>query len=133
MGTAVAQWLRSCATNLKVAGSIPAGVSEFFIDIKSFRSHYGPGFDSASNGNQEYHEYLLEVKAAVCKADNLPPSCAVVTLYSSSLSPSHYIKHNTASHNTGTVHVSLPASYQEADNFRCIIIRCRNICISGVM
>ena len=25
-GTAVAQWLRCCATNRKVAGSIPAGV-----------------------------------------------------------------------------------------------------------
>jgi len=24
---------------------------EFFIDIKSFRSHYGPGVDSASNRN----------------------------------------------------------------------------------
>jgi len=36
MGTAVAQWLRCCATNQKVAGSIPAGVSGFFIDIKSF-------------------------------------------------------------------------------------------------
>ena len=32
--TAVAQWLRCCATNRKVAGSIPAGVSGFFIDIK---------------------------------------------------------------------------------------------------
>jgi len=41
-GTAVAQWLRRCATNRKVAGSIQAGVSGFFIDIKSFRSHYGP-------------------------------------------------------------------------------------------
>ena len=50
-GTAVAQWLRCCATNRKVAGSIPAGVSGFFIDIKSFRSHYGPGVDSASNRN----------------------------------------------------------------------------------
>jgi len=50
-GTAVAQWLRCCATNRKVAGSIPAGVSGFFIDIKSFRSHYGPGVDSASNIN----------------------------------------------------------------------------------
>ena len=28
-GTAVAQWLRRCATNRKVAGSIPAGVSGF--------------------------------------------------------------------------------------------------------
>ena len=26
MGTAVAQWLRCCATNRKVAGSIPPGV-----------------------------------------------------------------------------------------------------------
>jgi len=43
MGTAVAQWLRCCATNRKVAGSIPAGVSGFFIDIKSFRSHYALG------------------------------------------------------------------------------------------
>ena len=33
MGTAVAQCLRCCATNRKVAGSIPAGVSGFFIDI----------------------------------------------------------------------------------------------------
>jgi len=50
-------------TNRKVAGSIPAGVSRFFIDIKSFRSHYGPGVDSASNRN-EYQEYFLGVKAA---------------------------------------------------------------------
>ena len=62
-GTAVAQWLRCCATNRKVAGSIAAGVSGFFIDIKSFRSHYGPGVDSASNRN-EYQEYFLGVKAA---------------------------------------------------------------------
>jgi len=62
-GTAVAQWLRCCATNRKVGGSIPAGVSGFFIDIKSFRSHYGPGVDSASNRN-EYQEYILGVKAA---------------------------------------------------------------------
>ena len=44
-GTAVAQWLRCCATNRKVAGSIPAGVSGFFSDIKSFLSHYGPGVE----------------------------------------------------------------------------------------
>ena len=31
--TAVAQRLRCCATNRNVAGSIPAGVSGFFIDI----------------------------------------------------------------------------------------------------
>ena len=33
------------------------------IDIKSLRSHYGPGVDSASNIN-EYQENFLEVKAA---------------------------------------------------------------------
>jgi len=56
MGTAVAQWLRCCATNRKVAGSI-------FIDIKSFRLRYGPGVDSASKRN-EYQEYFLGVRAA---------------------------------------------------------------------
>jgi len=60
--TTVAQWLRCCATIRKVAGSIPAGVSGFFTDIKSFRSHYGSGVDSASNIN-EYQEYFLGVKA----------------------------------------------------------------------
>ena len=35
--TAVAQWLKCCATNRNIAGSIPAGVSGFFINIKSFR------------------------------------------------------------------------------------------------
>jgi hypothetical protein len=32
-GTAVEQWLRYCATNQKVAGSIPDGAMEFFIDM----------------------------------------------------------------------------------------------------
>ena len=62
-GIAVAQWLRCCAKNRKVAGSIPAGVIGHFNDIKSFRSHYNPGVDSASNRN-EYQEYFLGVKAA---------------------------------------------------------------------
>jgi len=62
-GTAVAQWLRCCATNRKVTGSVPAGVSGFFVDIKSFQSHYGPGVDSASNRNK-YQEYFLGLKAA---------------------------------------------------------------------
>ena len=59
LGTAVAQ----CATNRKVAGSIPASLSGFFIDIKSFRSHYDPGVDSTSNRN-EYQEHFLGVNAA---------------------------------------------------------------------
>ena len=48
-GTVVAQWLRHCVTNRKGAGSIPAGVIGFFIDMKSFQLHYGPVVDSASN------------------------------------------------------------------------------------
>ena len=35
----------------------------FSIDIKSFRSHYGPGVDSVSNKN-EYQKHFLGVKAA---------------------------------------------------------------------
>ena len=35
----------------------------FSLTLKSFRSHYGPGVDSASNRN-EYQEYFLGVKAA---------------------------------------------------------------------
>ena len=62
-GTAVAQWLRRCAANRKFVGSIRADVNGFFIDVKSFRSHYGPGVDSACNRN-EYQDYLLGVKAA---------------------------------------------------------------------
>ena len=78
MGTAVAQWLMCRTTNRKVAGSIPDGVSGFFIDIKSFRSHYGPGVDSASNKN-EYQEYFLGVKSGRCvRLTTLPPFCAVV-------------------------------------------------------
>ena len=36
---------------------------EFFTDIKSFRLHYGPGVDSASN-RSEYQEHFMGVKAA---------------------------------------------------------------------
>ena len=78
-GTAVAQWLRRCAANREVAGSIPAGVSGFFIDIKSFRSHYVPGVDSSSN-RKDYQQYFLGGKGGRClRLTNLTPSCAVVT------------------------------------------------------
>ena len=51
---------------------------EFFIDIKSFRSHYGSGVDSASNRNY-YREYFLGVKSGRCvRLTTLPPFCAVV-------------------------------------------------------
>jgi len=76
-GTAVAQWLRCCATNRKVAGSIPAGVSGFFIDIKSHRSHYGPGVDSASN---RVPGVFPGDKGGRCvRLTTLPPSWAIVT------------------------------------------------------
>ena len=50
---------------------------EFFIDIKSFRSHYGPGVESASNRN-EYQEHFLGGKGGRCVRLTLPLSCAVV-------------------------------------------------------
>ena len=65
LGTAIVRWLRCCATSRKVAGSISAGVSGFFIDIKSFGSHYGPGVESPSNKN-EYQEYFLGGKGGRC-------------------------------------------------------------------
>jgi len=55
----VAQHLNYCAT----AVSFPDGVTGFFTNIKFFRSHYDPGFDTASNRN-EYQEHFLGVKAA---------------------------------------------------------------------
>ena len=68
-----------CATNRKVAGSIPACFSGFYIDINSFQSHYGPGVDSVSNRN-EYQEYFLGGKSGRCvRLTTLPASCAVVT------------------------------------------------------
>jgi hypothetical protein len=63
MGTAVAQWLRYCATNRKVAGSIQDGFIGIFHWHKSFWSHYGLGVDSASNRNK-YKENFLGVNAA---------------------------------------------------------------------
>jgi hypothetical protein len=39
------------------------GCHWIFSLTDSFRSHYGPGIDSASNRN-EYQEYFLGVKAA---------------------------------------------------------------------
>jgi len=42
--------------------SIPDGVIGIF-QWQSFRSHYGPGVDSASNRN-EYQVYFLGVKVA---------------------------------------------------------------------
>jgi len=54
---AVAQWLSWCATNREVAGSIPAGVSGFFIDKN-------PSDRTMASNRNEYQEYFLGVKAA---------------------------------------------------------------------
>jgi len=59
----VAQWLRCCATNRKVAGSIPDVVIGIFHKTSFFPSHYGPGVDSVSNRN-EYQEHFLMVNMA---------------------------------------------------------------------
>jgi hypothetical protein len=47
----------------RVTGSVPNGVTGIFHWL-SFRPHYGPGVDSATDRN-EYQEYFLEVKVAV--------------------------------------------------------------------
>ena len=66
-GTALGpRWHNGQGADLQIGRSLVRSqlVSvEFFIDIKFFRSHYGPGVDSASNRN-EYHEYFLDIKAA---------------------------------------------------------------------
>jgi hypothetical protein len=67
---AVAQWLRYCAINLKVVGSIPDGVIGIFHWHISFWSYYGPGVDSASNRN-EYQNISWGYMRPECKADNL--------------------------------------------------------------
>ena len=46
---------------------------EFFIDIKSFRPHYGPGVNSAPNGN-EYLVFIVGGKGGRCVEMTLPLS-----------------------------------------------------------
>jgi hypothetical protein len=47
-----------------------------FSLTQSFRPHYGPGVDPASNGN-EYQEYFLGSKGGRCvRLKTLSPSCA---------------------------------------------------------
>jgi hypothetical protein len=58
----VAQWLRHCATNRKVAGSIADGVIGIVHSHNPSGRTNGPEVDSISNIN-EYQEYFLGVKA----------------------------------------------------------------------
>jgi hypothetical protein len=72
---AVAQWLRQCATNRKVAGSIPDGV------IRIFRSHIPFGRTMALGLTQPLTEMSIKNiswgKDCRCVGQtNLPPSCA---------------------------------------------------------
>jgi hypothetical protein len=60
VGTAVAQWLRYCATNQNVVGSIPDDVMEIFIDINPFDRNL---VDLSSKRN-EYREYFRRVNVA---------------------------------------------------------------------
>jgi hypothetical protein len=62
VGHAVAQWLRHCATNRKVAGSIPDGaIGIFHLHNPSGRTVV-LGLTQSLNRN-EYQEYFLVVKA----------------------------------------------------------------------
>ena len=77
-GTAVAQWLRCCVTNRKVACSIPAGVTGIFRRHKilpialwpwgrlSLKQKWVPGVFHAGKGRR------------CVRLTTLPPSCAVV-------------------------------------------------------
>ena len=66
MGTAVAQWLRCCATNRKVAGSIPGGVIEIFHWHKIHPIALWPWGISWGKGGR------------CVRLTTLPPSCTVV-------------------------------------------------------
>ena len=75
-GTAVAQWLRCCATNRKVAGSIPDGV------IGIFRWHNSSDRTMALGSTQPLTEMSTRRiswgKCGRCvRLTTLPPPCAV--------------------------------------------------------
>jgi hypothetical protein len=61
VGTQWLSWMRHCAANRKVTGSIPDGVMVSLT--QSFQPQYCTGVDSASDRN-EYQEYFLQVKVA---------------------------------------------------------------------
>ena len=78
LGTAVAQWLRCCVTNRKVAGSIPDGVIGIFLC-------YNPSDRTMALGSTQP---LTEMSTRsiswgtggrCVRLTTLPPSCAVVT------------------------------------------------------
>jgi hypothetical protein len=66
----VAQWLRYCATNRKVAGSIPDGVMGIFHWHNPSDRTMAPGVDSASNRGGKVGRCV--------RLTTLLPSCAIV-------------------------------------------------------
>jgi hypothetical protein len=78
LATAVAQWLRYCATNQKVAGSIQVGVMEIFKDRNSTDRTMTLG--STQTLTEMSTRSIFWGKRGRCvRLTNLPPSCAVVT------------------------------------------------------
>ena len=78
-GTAVAQWLRRCATNRKVAGSISAGVIGIFHWYKN-PSDRTMALGSAQPITEMNTRSISWGKGGRCiRLTTLPPSCAVVT------------------------------------------------------
>jgi len=93
--------LRHCATIRKVV-RFPMVSLAFFIDIKSFRLHCGPGVDSASNRNeyqkcsqrgtkvagaQSWHSYFLHMSNVLksgsvnfLETTGLDQACTVISL-----------------------------------------------------
>jgi hypothetical protein len=77
MGTAVALWLSYCATNQKVAASIPDGVTKFFIDINP--SDRTMALQSTQPLTEMSTRSISWGKCGRCvRLTTLPPSCAVV-------------------------------------------------------
>jgi len=70
-------WSQHCAISREVAGSIPDGVTGFYIDL-ILPDDYDPEVKSDSNGN-EYWRYLLEGEVGQCvRLTTLPHSVSIV-------------------------------------------------------
>ena len=64
----MAQWLSAVLQVGRLLVQSQLVSLEFFIDIKSFQSHYGPGVNSASNRNKYQEHFLGGVKVKVASA-----------------------------------------------------------------
>ena len=78
-GTAVAQWLRCCATNWKVAGSIPDGVNRIFYWHNPSDLTMDLGMTQPLTEMSTVPGSFPGGKGGRCVSlSTLPPSCAVV-------------------------------------------------------